>query len=101
MTRAADFLNERAARCINSGMRIFEVIDADAWLARKKEHRGETISDERRELMALIYNEPERDLAELDLERARLELGQISAEIMKTKADAAKSWATADEKCNA
>jgi hypothetical protein len=101
LTRPADFLNEPAARCINSGMRIFEVIDADAWLARKKERRGATISAERRELMALIYNDAERDLAELDLERARLELGQISADIMKTKADAAKSWAAAEEKRNA
>ncbi|WP_254432481.1 hypothetical protein [Magnetospirillum sp. SS-4] len=74
-------------------------MDADAWLARKKERRGETISDERRQLMAMIYSDTTLEREQLELERARLELGQIKAEIMKTKAEAVKDTAQAKYSC--
>ncbi|CAA7620349.1 conserved hypothetical protein [Magnetospirillum sp. SS-4] len=80
-------------------MKAREILDADAWLARKKERRGETISDERRQLMAMIYSDTTLEREQLELERARLELGQIKAEIMKTKAEAVKDTAQAKYSC--
>ncbi|CAA7620378.1 conserved hypothetical protein [Magnetospirillum sp. SS-4] len=78
-------------------MKAREILDADAWLARKKERRGETISDERRQLMAMIYSDATLEREQLELERARLELGQIKADIIKAKAVAAKNNAEANE----
>jgi hypothetical protein len=92
-----DFWSRSGQRCINSGMKAREIIDADAWLARKKERRAETISDERRQLMAMIYDDTARNLAELEVERAELELEQVKADTLKAKADAAKSIAKAKQ----
>ena len=78
-------------------MKAREIIDADAWLVRKKERRGETISDERRQLMAMIYSDATLEREQVELERAKLELGQIKAEIIKMRAEAEKYKAAANE----
>ncbi|ARJ67643.1 hypothetical protein WV31_19285 [Magnetospirillum sp. ME-1] len=77
-------------------MKAREIIDADAWLARKKERRGETISDERRQLMAMIYSDATLEREQVELERAKLELGQIKAEIIKIRAEAVKNLSSAN-----